>query len=690
MADESYRFKVGKHGKQGISVTVTEFLGRGGFGVVHKVKDKHDGTYYAMKVITYSDTSTEKSAKIEQMALEQMDHDNIVRIYAASKDRFVTERRLLMEFCEGGTLNSKLAEKTSDEVERKWMLQISDAVRYLHDKNIVHRDLKPENILLTATLNAKVADFGLAKAFMISEIISDDGGPYMETRAGSSLWMAPEVFRREYTAKADVFSLGTVLYGIRERTFSETNGKRYYGAFVMGKTPADGPIALGDAIAHHGVISGIGNLQFPLNGLQSTVSKLILTMLRYEYKKRPSARHVHEVLKMINLKRNEIQKRVPKHIWDQTLEISEGNKESQRKFQAIASDVSQEVSIELSNLIKEEYDIDVDFSSKQEDVFKEITNFSHNNLGRSGQSRSLQAKAVAEEEKHTNLVSEDFVDKGILGSPAGTRNNENVREKRIIQGKKTKKSSISSKGPTVRKTGRNIISNEVRDISLDCNRYSSITENAENENNEQTINVEDDKITPFCEDLPSGSNVNIPVPGIAPKSDPMHSDEETATCGDRPSLKIGIAINDNDGKRQINTTRPTARGGSLPSQRSTMISKSASKNSYGEGEDTYFHVNTSGSDAKIPRFDDERRGRNSVNENGTNVPFIDLTRSSASETQVHAGEVQNKRVYSDKSDPVGEIILISQDSSIQAANPSEEDLTSTSDAASDDSVSILQ
>ena len=242
-----------------------------------------------------------------------------------------------MEFCEGGTLNSKLAEKAFDEVERKWMLQISDAVRYLHDKSIVHRDLKPENILLTATLVAGVADFGLAKAFMISEGVSASGGPYMETRAGTSEWMAPEVFRNEYTAKADVFSLGTVLYGIRERTFIEVNGKKYYGAFVMGKTLADKPttVALGDAMALRGVKAGIGNLQFPLNGQQSATSKLVLTMLSYIDKDRPSVRRVHEVLKIINLKRNEIQRNVPKDIWDQTLGISEDVKASKRNLQEI-------------------------------------------------------------------------------------------------------------------------------------------------------------------------------------------------------------------------------------------------------------------------------------------------------------------------------------------------------------------
>ena len=55
---------------------------------------------------------------------------------------------------------------TTIEQDKKWALQVSDAIAYLHSKKIVHRDLKPQNILLTANEDAKVADFGLARPFM--------------------------------------------------------------------------------------------------------------------------------------------------------------------------------------------------------------------------------------------------------------------------------------------------------------------------------------------------------------------------------------------------------------------------------------------------------------------------------------------------------------------------------------------
>ena len=572
MADEEdYRFSV--ENKQ-ISVKITETLGKGGFGVVYKVTDEQNGKYYAMKVITSSDASTEESAKIEQRALGQMHHANIVRIYAATMrplNRSVTERRMLMEFCEGGTLNSKLAEMTSDKIERKWMLQISDAVRYMHDKNIVHRDLKPENILLTAILDAKVADFGLAKAFMIDDDgVSASGGPYMKTKAGTNEWMAPEVFRSKYTAKADVFSLGTVMYAIRERTFNEVKGKRYYGTFFEGKATAEKPamVALGDAMAHHGVKSAIGILKFPLNGLESNVSKLILAMLSFKHQDRPSAKQVHEFLKMIDLKRNEIQKNVPEHIWGQTLEIVEDIKAPKRKFQEIARNLSLPVSIELANMIYDKYDIENDFRSKQGAVFTEITNFSRSTLG---SSRSIEVKAFGDENKHTNLVPGDS-DKRTLGSSVSTWISDNVKENSAPQGKMAKISGISSKGSTLREqreVGRNGISNEVREISLDCNRYSSFTENAENESNKQAMNAKNQNIiSPLSEYFPSGSNRNIPIPGIAEKIASIHSNEaaDIWMCGDRPSLKMKIALSGKDGQWQIKP-RPTAKDESLPNQR---------------------------------------------------------------------------------------------------------------------------
>lgn len=79
------------------------------------------------------------------------------------------------------------------------------AFQLLSKSNIMHRDIKPSNILLHNGV-IKLADFGFCKPLKDSRDLS-------KTMLGSPIYMAPEILKGEiYTMKADIWSLGVVLY----------------------------------------------------------------------------------------------------------------------------------------------------------------------------------------------------------------------------------------------------------------------------------------------------------------------------------------------------------------------------------------------------------------------------------------------------------------------------------------------
>ena len=87
------------------------------------------------------------------------------------------------------------------------MKQLLQCINYCHSKNIVHRDLKPENILLEANKNfdqIKIIDFGTSLTY-------DPKRPLRE-KLGTPYYIAPEVLKKSYNEKCDLWSAGVLVY----------------------------------------------------------------------------------------------------------------------------------------------------------------------------------------------------------------------------------------------------------------------------------------------------------------------------------------------------------------------------------------------------------------------------------------------------------------------------------------------
>jgi len=184
-------------------------LGRGSFGNVYKVVHIHSGLIRAMKSINRENVEKEGGVFKEIDFLIKLDHPNILKIYEYYIDD--VNIYLITEYISGGELIDVIESwKIYDESKVAYIMrQILSAVYYLHSKNICHRDLKPENILVendkhSEFINIKIIDFGTCSKFSSLQKI--------KSRVGTPYYIAPEVLKREYDEKCDIWSCGVIMY----------------------------------------------------------------------------------------------------------------------------------------------------------------------------------------------------------------------------------------------------------------------------------------------------------------------------------------------------------------------------------------------------------------------------------------------------------------------------------------------
>lgn len=192
-----------------LQYTFGKTLGAGSFGIVRYARDNKTNEEVAVKIILKKALKGNEEMVLDELKmLQELEHPHIVgfRNWFESKDKFY----IVTQLATGGELFDRIVEqgRFTEHDASLVVVQMLEAVKYLHDKSIVHRDLKPENILyLTKAQNSNVvlADFGIAKRLEDTDVLYSS--------AGSFGYAAPEVILGTGHGKpCDVWSLGVITY----------------------------------------------------------------------------------------------------------------------------------------------------------------------------------------------------------------------------------------------------------------------------------------------------------------------------------------------------------------------------------------------------------------------------------------------------------------------------------------------
>lgn len=196
-----------------------DIVGSGGMATVYRAEQQSPRRMVAVKLMARSLATEEMVQRFTQEGelLGRLEHPGIARILESgiAETDGGTQPYFAMELVEGKPLTRHAREASLDIPARLRLLaDICDAVQHAHQKGIIHRDLKPSNILVNPAGEAKILDFGVARATTTD--LADDALQTMPgILLGTLAYMSPEQASGDPAAvdtRSDVYSLGVMLY----------------------------------------------------------------------------------------------------------------------------------------------------------------------------------------------------------------------------------------------------------------------------------------------------------------------------------------------------------------------------------------------------------------------------------------------------------------------------------------------
>ncbi len=251
---------------------ILERIGQGGMGKVYKVSHTQLGKMFALKVIGENLADTAEARELfyrEARMASSVNHPNIASVVDFGEDSELGAF-MVMEIVEGEPLAKMLHRETriGVRVACEVILQVADALHYVHGKGIVHCDIKTENIIVSEQASTKrrqmvvkLLDFGLARSLTT--------GRNSTTLSGTPHYVAPERIRGDAASpSSDIYALGILFYEL-----------------VTGHVPWDGAVA--NILHGHLEQQPTSPSKLVPGGLDAALEKLILHALA----KYPAERH---------------------------------------------------------------------------------------------------------------------------------------------------------------------------------------------------------------------------------------------------------------------------------------------------------------------------------------------------------------------------------------------------------------
>ena len=186
-------------------------LGRGGMGVVYKVRDKTVDELLAVKVLPLDrvqDAGDVERFRRELKLARSVRHPNVARVDHLEEGPGFAY--YTMEYVPGDNLEELIGQRGPLPIDEVLSLgrQVTAGLGAIHDADIVHRDLKPANVVVTPEGRVVVMDFGIARHEELESGLTSTG-----MSLGTPMYMAPEqAVGGDVDERADLYSLGVLFY----------------------------------------------------------------------------------------------------------------------------------------------------------------------------------------------------------------------------------------------------------------------------------------------------------------------------------------------------------------------------------------------------------------------------------------------------------------------------------------------